>query len=65
MDAIETSIYRTSDDSQYHAYKTTDNRYFILDEDYVSAKWIKESELATYGYMLYNEGGTVCHSKIL
>lgn len=49
-DAIETSIYRISDDSQYRAYKTTDNHYFILDENYVSAKWIKESELATYGY---------------
>lgn len=49
-DAIETPIYRISDDSQYRAYKTTDNHYFILDENYVSAKWIKESELATYGY---------------
>ena len=49
-DAVETPIYRISDDSQYRAYKTTDNHYFILDENYVSAKWIKDSELATYGY---------------
>lgn len=49
-DAVETPIYRISDDSQYRAYKTADNHYFILDENYVSAKWIKESELATYGY---------------
>lgn len=49
-DAVETPIYRISDDSQYRAYKTTDNHYFILDENYVSAKWIKESELESYGY---------------
>lgn len=49
-DAVETPIYRISDDSQYRAYKTTDDHYFILDENYVSAKWIKGSELATYGY---------------
>ena len=49
-DAVETPIYRISDDSQYRAYKTTDDHYFILDENYVSAKWIKESELADYGY---------------
>lgn len=49
-DAVETPIYRISDDSQYRAYKTTDNHYFILDDNYISSKWIKESELATYGY---------------
>lgn len=49
-DAVETPIYRISDGAQYRAYKTTDGHYFILDENYVSAKWIKESELATYGY---------------
>ena len=48
-DAVETPIYRISDGSQYRAYKL-DTNYFILDENYVSAKWIKESELATYGY---------------
>lgn len=49
-DAVETPIYRISDGAQHRAYKTTDNHYFILDENYISSKWIKESELATYGY---------------
>lgn len=49
-DAVEVAIYRLSDDAQYRAYKTPDNHYFILDENYVSAKWIEENELATYGY---------------
>ena len=49
-DAVETPIYRISDDSQYRSYKTTDNHFFILDENYVSAKWIKEGDLVTYGY---------------
>ena len=49
-DAIETPIYRISDGVQHRAYKTGDNHYFILDENYISSKWIEESELATYGY---------------
>lgn len=49
-DAVEAPIFRITDDAEYRAYKTGDNKYFILDENYVSAKWIKESELATYGY---------------
>lgn len=49
-DAVEIPIYKISDGSQYRAYKASDNYYFILDENYVSAKWITENELATYGY---------------
>ena len=49
-DAIETPIYKISDGSQYRSYKTGDNHFFILDENYISAKWIKESDLETYGY---------------
>ena len=49
-DAVETPIYKISDDAQYRAYKTSDNHYFILDENYVSAKWITENDLSTYGY---------------
>lgn len=49
-DAVETPIYKIADGSQYRAYKTSDSHYFILDENYVSSKWIKESDLATYGY---------------
>ena len=49
-DAVETPIFRIADGSQYRAYKTGDAHYFILDENYVSAKWIKESELESYGY---------------
>lgn len=49
-DAVEVPIYKISDDAQYRAYKTSDNYYFILDENYVSAKWISENDLATYGY---------------
>lgn len=48
-DAVEVPIYRIADNAQYRAY-TLNGNYFILDENYVSAKWIKESELATYGY---------------
>ena len=58
-DAVETPIYRLSDDAEYRAYKTTDNHYFILDENYVSAKWIEESELADYGYSTTKTAETV------
>lgn len=49
-DAIEVPLFRIADGSQYRAYKTGDNHYFILDENYVSAKWIRDSELESYGY---------------
>lgn len=48
-DAVEIPIFRNIDDAQYRAYKL-DTNYFILDENYVSAKWITENELSTYGY---------------
>lgn len=58
-DAVETPIFRIEDDAEYRAYKTPDNHYFILDENYVSAKWIEESELAEYGYSTTKTAETV------
>ena len=48
--AIEVPIWRISDDAQFRAYTTPDNYYFILDENYESASWIPEADLAQYGY---------------
>lgn len=49
-DAVEVPVFRIADGAQYRAYKTGDNHFFILDENYVSSKWIKESELESHGY---------------
>lgn len=48
--AVEVPIWRISDDAQFRAYTTPDNYYFILDENYESASWIPEADLAQYGY---------------
>lgn len=48
--AVEVPIWRSSDDAQFRAYTTPDNYYFILDENYESASWIPEADLAQYGY---------------
>lgn len=50
--AVEVPIRRISDDAQFRAYTTPDNYYFILDENYESASWIPEADLAQYGYYI-------------
>lgn len=50
--AVEVPIWRDSDDAQFRAYKTPDNYYFILDENYESASWVPEADLAQYGYYI-------------
>lgn len=50
--AVEVPIWRISDDAQFRAYTTPDNYYFILDENYESATWIPEADLAQYGYYI-------------
>lgn len=50
--AVEVPIWRISDDMQFRAYKTPDNYYFILDENYESASWVPEADLAQYGYYI-------------
>jgi hypothetical protein len=50
--AVEVPIRRISDDAQFRAYTTPDNYYFILDENYESATWIPEADLAKYGYYI-------------
>lgn len=50
--AVEVPIWRISDDMQFRAYTTPDNYYFILDENYESASWIPEADLAKYGYYI-------------
>lgn len=50
--AVEVPIWRSSDDAQFRAYTTPDNYYFILDENYESASWIPEADLAKYGYYI-------------
>lgn len=50
--AVEVPIWRSSDDAQFRAYTTPDNYYFILDENYESASWIPEADLAQYGYYI-------------
>jgi hypothetical protein len=49
---VEVPIRRISDDTQFRAYTTPDNYYFILDENYESATWIPEADLAKYGYYI-------------
>lgn len=48
--AVNVPIWRDSDDAQFRAYKTPDNYYFILDENYETNTWIPEADLAQYGY---------------
>lgn len=48
--AMVVTVWRSSDDAQFRAYTTPDNYYFILDENYESASWIPEADLAQYGY---------------
>jgi hypothetical protein len=50
--AVEVPIRRISDDAQFRAYSTPDDYYFILDENYESASWIPEADLAQYGYYI-------------
>ena len=50
--AVEVPIWRSSDDAQFRAYTTTDNYYFILDENYETNTWIPESELQPHGYYI-------------
>jgi hypothetical protein len=46
------TVWRSSDDAQFRAYKTPDNYYFILDENYETNTWIPESELQPHGYYI-------------
>lgn len=48
--AVAVTIWRISDDAQFRAYATSDNYYFILDENYETNTWIHEDSLAQYGY---------------
>lgn len=50
--ATVVTVWRISDDMQFRAYTTPDNYYFILDENYESASWIPEADLAKYGYYI-------------